>query len=96
MTLFEVEPVKPMGRDARRTAKQRAIIAQGFSPATGLVLLDGDSTCGDCVKQHVRTWDGRRFFKCEILGFSHGPGTDIRLSWPACAAFRPRSDVEGS
>ena len=29
----------------------------------------------------------KKYFKCELRGFTHGPGTDHRANWPACARF---------
>lgn len=80
------------GADAQRTAYRKALIEAGVHPATKLGLLEGDKTCGDCVFSlpvHHRT---KTYWKCEKAGLSHGAGTDIRKSWPACTAFEERPD----
>jgi hypothetical protein len=29
----------------------------------------------------------RKWYKCKLRGCTHGPGTDHRVNWPACARF---------
>jgi len=29
----------------------------------------------------------KTYYKCELREFTHGPGTDHRVNWPACARF---------
>jgi hypothetical protein len=31
----------------------------------------------------------KRYYKCKLRGVTSGPGTDHRLSWPACAKWTP-------
>lgn len=31
----------------------------------------------------------KRFYKCRLRGVTSGPGTDHRISWPACSQFVP-------
>jgi len=80
-----------LGRDARRTARHRALIAQGIHPATRRPLVDDGHTCGDCthllVKRRSGTW-----FKC-ALQLHDGQGLDIRKSWPACTEWKPQEEV---
>jgi hypothetical protein len=32
-------------------------------------------------------WTARRFYKCDLRKYTHGPGTDHRANWPACGRF---------
>ena len=70
---------EPLSADARRTERRRQYLEAGIHPATGLPLADNGETCATCV--HHRPG---RFHKCLLAGVTHGPGTDIRVSWPAC------------
>lgn len=90
--LFPVEPIPDaatLGPDARRTLKRRAILESGRHPATGLKLLDPEwkLSCKQCVHLRAR-WRRVTYWKCAVAGITHGPGSDIRVSWPACTAFR--------
>jgi len=45
--------------------------------------------CKSC--RHLRShWTARRFYKCELRTFSHGPATDHKVSWPACGRYEPK------
>lgn len=96
--LFEVPlahaPVaadEALSAGARRTQRQRADIAAGRHPATRTALADGGQTCGGCAYS-IRVQGGRRtYWKCEKVGVTHGPGSDIRISWPACTVWVDRA-----
>lgn len=80
----------------RRTRERAALIDAGWHPLTKLPLLVGTGeTCGDCAhhrKIHHRT---SSYHKCALAGATHGPGTDLRVSWPACQRYqRPCCDVD--
>lgn len=97
--LFDPGPPLPRPADeweqlsigARRTVRQRQLLAEGIHPATRLPLLDeGGHTCGDCQLHRTIVWTkNRTFHKCERhrLGLSHSAASDIRVGWPACTAF---------
>lgn len=63
-------------------------------------------TCGDCELHFTRNMDSNhRYHKCghgypvyehedgtvTYLNVSSGPATDVRLSWPACSAFKKKT-----
>jgi len=93
--LPEAEPQASYTR--RLTIRRRATLAAGRHPATGLGLLrltdppQRAMRCGDCSQATKVSGGGQAFWKCQRAGITHGPATDIRISWPACAAFE-RSD----
>ena len=64
-------PPEPVSADRRRTMRQKADIARGRHPLTGLALIGGDATCGRCAHRFLvhanRTWP-----KCDVFGASHG------------------------
>ena len=67
----------------RRTQWQRDRIAAGMHPATGVALADNGETCGTCGNLR-----GSGYYKCALVKSTHGAGTDIRRSWPACARWK--------
>ncbi len=78
------EPAAPpehVGRDARVTARQKALIEQGIHPATRRRIPDTGMTCGDCA--HLWRKDGR-WFKCDVTLWAY----DMRKWWPACDRFQ--------
>lgn len=44
------------------------------------------ATCGGCSHLFGIEYS-RRYWKCELRGLTHGPGTDMRKRWPACAKY---------
>ena len=87
------EPEKPLSPTRRRTIRARARIANGRHPF-GAPLLSPNpdkKTCGDCDfmfgKRQSGTW-----YKCKKYGNTSGPGTDLRLGWPACKFFKLRRE----
>jgi len=47
-------------------------------------------TCRTC--DHSIRWNhhGRKYWKCDLVKRTHGPGTDIRLKWAACRYWEAR------
>lgn len=81
--------------DRRRTIRQRLEIESGRHPATKMPLADNDETCGSCGhSKSVRPHD-KRYWKCGLMPDTSGPGSDIRLKWPACTKWVPSPDSTG-
>lgn len=56
------------------------MLALGPGP-TGMV-------CKQC--RHLERWDySKTYFKCGLRLNTHGPATDHRANWAACAKFEP-------
>ena len=85
--LAEANHPPGMGVDARRTARRKAMIAAGVHPLMGTATRD-DETCGSCA--HIL--HNGRFLKCDRVPMTHGPGTDVRASWPACTQWEAKPD----
>ena len=90
--LFPLEfgqPMPKLSADRLRTLRRKQMIEAGTHPLTLLPLIE-DHTCKECV--HVlRVYGGRRdYYKCSKAKQTHGPGTDLRLKWPACSLFEER------
>jgi hypothetical protein len=84
----EAERYAAASPDQRRTIRQQADLRNGVHPATKQPLADNGETCGSCAHHWVNEWTrGRRFHKCDLMEATHGPGSDIRVSWPACASW---------
>lgn len=80
------EPEVPVQLSAgrRRTARQRAWLADGRHPLMGGPTSDDPAqTCGTCT--HVFRREGG-YFKCALRN-TRGAGTDIRVSWPGCTRW---------
>ena len=43
-------------------------------------------TCKLCAHLFSHSM-ARRFWKCDLRAFTHGPGSDHRVGWPACARY---------
>lgn len=97
--LFDVgpdpEPEEELGQDARRTRRRNELLAAGVHPTTRLRLREpAGETCGSCDWRQSFTPNRRTFHKCAAVAMTHGPATDVRLSWPACSGWtkaEPRS-----
>lgn len=71
--------------DARRTLRNRLMLARGEHPVTHRALANNGHTCGDCAHHFVHSV-GHTFHKCD-LNATRGPATDVRVSWPACVLW---------
>jgi hypothetical protein len=69
--------------DARRTVQQKATIARGRHPLTGGLAFPGAS-CGTCPHAFRQPGTAGSYLKCRLGPNTRGPGTDIRVWWPAC------------
>lgn len=70
-----------------------ANVQQGRHP-TGLPLLQPNELgkkCGTC-SHHVSTGGSRAYHKCDLFKMTHGPGSDIRVGWPACVKWQAASN----
>jgi len=50
--------------------------------------------CKECGHLRKKRWD-KNYYKCALIGDTNGPGTDKRLSDPACDRFEPRQGAKG-
>lgn len=75
--------------DQRRTMEREALVDAGWHPLTKLPLLVGTGeTCGDCDHHVISPGNTRTYHKCDLAGVTRGPGTDLRVSWPACQRYQ--------
>lgn len=60
---------------------------ENINPCVRLYGLGPENVrCKDCRLLFYHT-TAKKFFKCELRRYSHGPATDHRANWPACARF---------
>lgn len=92
--LFDPEPfaVAPsaeekISADRKRTVKRQQLLERGIHPATKTKVVSNGETCKSC-SHSVKVDD--RWWKCELVSFSRGPGSDIRVGWPACEKWESR------
>ncbi|MBT9255404.1 hypothetical protein KMZ30_07435 [Phycicoccus sp. KQZ13P-1] len=93
------EPAEELSADRRRTLRQRAEIANGRHPLAGAPLhaqaptdpAPGGRplpfTCGTCSHRQTHRHNSRSYQKCDLVPVTNGPGTDLRLWWPACINY---------
>ena len=74
------------------SAAQRHRMALGTHPATGLPFADNGETCRTCRLRTLHQPSDRPYHKCGLVIITSGPGTDLRLSWPACSKWKACSD----
>lgn len=48
-------------------------------------------TCKDCALLWCHGRATHRFYKCKLRTFTHGPGSDHKVRWNACAKFEPKT-----
>ena len=100
-TLFELPPAAAIPATPKPGAltyqdRRRLNALAGLHPLNGLPLYierdDPMRTCGECSHCYIRQCDSRRnFHKCDTEPETGGRATDLRLDWPACEKFKPRS-----
>jgi hypothetical protein len=71
-------------RAAEQAGFQKVLESNGKNPC---LALYGHGQAGVRCKECRLLFRHSRYFKCELRGFTHGPGTDHRANWPACGRF---------
>lgn len=69
------------------SAAQRRNAALGRHPF-GMPFADNGETCGTCAY----AFKSNDWWKCERMGVTGGPGTDLRVGWPACTLWKEIPD----
>lgn len=89
-----------LGKDARRTLRQKAMIDAGTHPATKCMLIEHDPsielnapTCGTCEYLTPKFSGGWSGWKCTKAAAHGNDGPDIRKWWPACVLYSPKAEV---
>jgi len=49
--------------------------------------------CKTCTHLDGHPGAGRIYWKCLLRAYSHGPGTDHRVNWPACGKWEEVADA---
>lgn len=80
-----------MGADKQ---KRKPTTPKGYAapPGSG----PADKTCRDCKhKQTMSNTGAKSWIKCVLMkaAWTHGPGSDIRASSPACRRFEPKDSA---
>ncbi len=96
-TVTTVKERPGLSADARRTIRNRELIAAGVHPATRQPILVTGLTCATCGHHRAVTHYTSRektWHKCALhrLGVSHSAASDIRTSWPACVLYQTGDD----
>lgn len=92
--LFNVARVKPptegLSAGQKLTLRNNQSIANGVHPVSRRPITGNGETCGSC-SHHFSHSRNKTYHKCD-LNVTGGPGTDIRVSWPACDAWAACDD----
>ena len=89
--LFDLPPIEPppvLSAGQKLTIRNNTMIANGCHPVTRCALANNGQTCATCA-HHVVRRRNQVWHKCD-LSYSHGAGTDIRISWPACIKWEAK------
>lgn len=88
MSLFDAGPATPkpgeLSDGQRRTLRAEGRLAAGVHPMTRVPLANNGESCGTCANLERHGGGNRSYFKCGLVANTSGPGTDIRMKWPAC------------
>lgn len=52
---------------------------QNFKFVNNYRKSDGAESCKSCINLYICPTNGKNYYKCTLLGFSHSAATDIRL-----------------
>jgi hypothetical protein len=79
-------PALPQPR-AKREPKPKPV----GNPCVALYGPDAQGRkCKSCA--HLCYFEqSSRWYKCDLRKFTHGPGSDHRVNWPACAKYESRA-----
>jgi len=48
--------------------------------------------CGSCVHLRDDFHHNKKYFKCELAGYTRGPATDWRKKWRACGKYEEKTN----
>lgn len=91
--LFCNPPKHPWFNAKSASAGQVANFNRGLHPMGARLLsnVSGAERCGNCT-HHKKREMGGTYHKCDLYE-THGPATDIRVSWPACEKYESDGGV---
>lgn len=73
---------KPLtGPTKRRTQPRGNAAPVGSGPA--------GETCRSCAHCYAVRYS-KKYYKCDLVKETRGPGSDIKLKWPACARWEAK------
>lgn len=90
------QPTKGESATRSLTRRRNEMLAAGVHPATRLKAHPELGTCGTCANAVQVHGGARRYWKCKLLPITGGPGTDLRLKWPACHNFEANQPESGN
>lgn len=92
-------PERTLSPDARRTLRNAATLAAGRHPLGTRLHRDAAPAddrkaeglrCGSCIHAFRKGGVAGNYTKCRAHTVTGGPGTDIRLYWPACERWEAK------
>src|SRR5882672_855954 len=89
----ESPPPPAIANKAPWRVRHAANLAAGVHPLTLQPLKTDGTTCGNCLHM-VRLKYAGTYSKCTKGPLTHGPATDCRKRWPACALYEPATEAD--
>lgn len=71
----------PPGKKKRNDKPRGSAAPIGSGPA--------GETCKSCKHSYCNQY-AKRYWKCDLVKATHGPGSDIRLKWAACSRWEAK------
>lgn len=91
VTLREAEGIMPLP-GAKLVGDSALIDAHpAINPCVRVFGVGAEGVlCKTC--SHLERWNvgTHNVYKCNLRPYSHGPGTDHRMSWPSCTHYEER------
>lgn len=91
------EPAAKLKPDQARALRQAAAMQRGMHPLGSKLhpdAADGRTgeglRCRGCVHVTTQGYTSGRYLKCDAHTITRGPGTDLRLWWPACERYEAK------
>lgn len=83
MDWLQMSSPRPLSVSTRRKIRAENMIKEGLHPFGMKLREPRGETCKTC-NHSVAKRLGNIYWKCDLMNNTGGPGTDLRLKWPAC------------
>ena len=79
-------PVRPIPKDVQGLPRRIREMHHCYGSCRG-------KKCSECDHFCRRAHRAGRYFKCRLTNWTMGPGSDWRVSWPACGLFTAEGEA---
>lgn len=92
MPTLNVDPARTLFPDWVESRKADEIYPQQIREMWGLYGKAEGKTCGTCANCVHTGRKSHGYYRCKLTKWTHGPGSDWRLKWPACKKWEGKSE----